>query len=101
MVDPISARPIGTERSVGTGPVARVAPTRSAAAVTSNEAAAPRGSNPLSELVAASAATPPVDLERVERIRHAIANNNYPITPETIADRLLALKLNWNANDPS
>lgn len=41
------------------------------------------------------AAKAPVDADRVARIRAAIQNRTYPILPETIADRLLALKLNW------
>lgn len=45
------------------------------------------------------AATPPVDLERVARIKKAIANGDFPIVSSTIADRLLALKLEWNPND--
>ena len=40
-------------------------------------------------------ASAPVDTARVARIKQAIASGNYPIAPETIADRLLALKLEW------
>jgi negative regulator of flagellin synthesis FlgM len=45
------------------------------------------------------AATPPVDLERVARIRRAISDGTFPIYPAKIADRLIALKLDWNPND--
>ncbi|HSX53700.1 MAG TPA: flagellar biosynthesis anti-sigma factor FlgM, partial [Sphingomonas sp.] len=41
----------------------------------------------------------PVDAERVARIKKAIADGNFPLVPSTIADRLLALKLQWNPND--
>ena len=44
------------------------------------------------------AATPPVDAERVSKIKKAIADGNFPLVPSTIADRLLALKLQWNPN---
>lgn len=44
-------------------------------------------------------AAPPVDSDRVSRIRQAIANGTFPISPATIADRLLAFKMNWNGND--
>ena len=43
----------------------------------------------------ALAATPPVDIARITQIKAAIASGHYPIAPETIADRLLALKLDW------
>ncbi|MEG3177797.1 flagellar biosynthesis anti-sigma factor FlgM [Sphingomonas sp. RB3P16] len=38
----------------------------------------------------------PVDDKRVEEVRRAVRNGTYPITPETIADRMLALKLYWS-----
>jgi len=45
------------------------------------------------------ASAPVVDAERVARIRKAIEDGNFPLVPSTIADRLLALKLQWNPND--
>jgi negative regulator of flagellin synthesis FlgM len=45
------------------------------------------------------AAEAPVDSDRVTRIKNAIANGTFPIYPTTIADRLLALKMQWNPND--
>jgi negative regulator of flagellin synthesis FlgM len=45
------------------------------------------------------AASPPVDADRVARIRKAIQEGRFPITPATIADNLLALKLDWLRND--
>lgn len=53
----------------------------------------------LSAIVAELSSAPPVDYERVAKIRQAIADRTYPILAETIADRLIALKLNWNPND--
>lgn len=44
-------------------------------------------------------AGPPVDAERVARIKAAIAAGKFPILPSTIADRLLAFKLEWNGNE--
>ncbi|WP_242138194.1 flagellar biosynthesis anti-sigma factor FlgM [Sphingomonas sp. CARO-RG-8B-R24-01] len=38
----------------------------------------------------------PVDSQHVEDVRRAVRNGTYPITPDTIADRMLALKLNWS-----
>ncbi len=38
----------------------------------------------------------PVDEKRVEEVKRAVRNGTYPVTPETIADRLLALKLYWS-----
>jgi negative regulator of flagellin synthesis FlgM len=38
------------------------------------------------------------DQARVDEVRRAVRNGTYPITPETIADRMLALKLYWSPN---
>lgn len=45
------------------------------------------------------AARAPVNEARVAEIKKAIANGTFPILPATIADRLLALKLEWSPND--
>ncbi|MGE7205820.1 flagellar biosynthesis anti-sigma factor FlgM [Sphingomonas sp. NPDC019816] len=42
------------------------------------------------------AAQPPVDQDRVAAIKKAIADGNFPILPATIADQMIALKLDWN-----
>lgn len=43
------------------------------------------------------AAKPPVDHERVEQIRKAIADGSFPILPAKIADRLIAAQYQWSA----
>ena len=91
MVDPIGTKPVTVSGRV-------VAPVMKAAAPAAVDAA--RGTDP--QLAAATrdaAATPPVDTDRVARIRSAIRNGTFPIYPATIADRLLALKLEWNPHD--
>ena len=59
------------------------------------------GAAPLSPAARAMAAAPPVDHERVARIRKAIEDGRFPILPATIADRLLAFSLEWNPHDPA
>ena len=49
----------------------------------------------LSGLTAALAAKPPVDADRVQQIKRAIANGAFPILPATVADRLLAVRYEW------
>jgi negative regulator of flagellin synthesis FlgM len=51
------------------------------------------------QLASDFSAKPPVDLDRVSRIKKAIADGNFPFLPATIADQMLALKLNWVPND--
>lgn len=53
------------------------------------------------ELAGSMAAEAPVDTDRVSRIKKAIEDGKFPTVPSTIADRLLALKLQWNPNEPA
>lgn len=92
MVDPVGAKPVTQERSIAR--VVQTAPIARSRSVVQNDAETPVAGG-IAGLVAEYAATPPVDLERVAKIRQAIANNSYPIVAETIADRLIAIKLNW------
>jgi negative regulator of flagellin synthesis FlgM len=47
------------------------------------------------------AAKPPVDSNRVQRIKDALANGTFPISPATLADQLIALRYDWLSNDPA
>ena len=94
MVDPISMK---------TGPaVARLVSVNTVNKV--GAASAVAGSAPVVQtqataLTSEMAARPPVDAERVARIKKAIADGNFPLVPSTVADRLLALKMQWNPHD--
>ena len=90
MVDSIGWK--ATRPATRTTPVAPTQPARAATATASATIAATGVARQL-------AASPPVDLERVSRIKKAIAAGDFPVVSSTIADRLLALKLEWNPNE--
>lgn len=96
MVDPIGnkAGAISALRRV-----APVAPASGVAATTTVATEAPAVESTAAALASGAASQAPVDSERVSRIRKAIQDGRFPIYPTTIADRLLALKLEWNPND--
>jgi negative regulator of flagellin synthesis FlgM len=96
--------PVGLKASVAAArPVAPVAPvsTVQAPQVTAQTAQVRADPSTLQALSQPLAAQPPVDAERVSKIKKAIADGNFPLVPSTVADRLLALKLEWNPNEPS
>ena len=98
MVDPLGVKPVQTSERIA--PVARAVPTAAVAPTATNETQA--GAVSQSAVVSnakESAASAPVDLDRVARIRKAIADGNFPIYPSTIADRLIASKYDWLRND--
>ncbi len=95
MVDPMGNK-AGAVADRRIAPVAPAAPVE-VAKPASNEVA-PVESTAV-QLSGAMAAKPPVDAERVAKIRRAIEDGKFPIYPTTIADRLLALKLEWSPND--
>jgi negative regulator of flagellin synthesis FlgM len=94
VVDSISSKPVsGHDRQVA--PVARTVPADKARGREGLVAEQLK----LSAIAFGFAELPPIDHERVARIRSAIRNGTFPIYPATIADRLLALKLEWNPHD--
>lgn len=91
MVESIGLKAISGERSV-----ARVAPV-AAAPATPAAAQAPAAMQ-AATVASQMSASAPVDMERVAAIKRAIADGSFPILPSTIADRLLALRLEWAPN---
>jgi negative regulator of flagellin synthesis FlgM len=98
MVDPVGIKTGAISRSVSVvatqaaaAPKAVQGPTQDAKPVETESA----------ELAAAMASEAPVDADRVARIKRAIEDGTFPTVPSTIADRLLALKMQWNPNDAS
>lgn len=101
MVDSIGAKPIatnGTQRIAAVGAATRAKGIQTG---TDPQPADTKAATSLSQTIASLASEPPVDTDRVARIRRAIEDGSFPISPATVADRMLALKLNWKPNDPA
>jgi len=96
MVESIGLKSVSGD--VGVARVATVPPVASAK-VPPRETAASADVSSAGGLAKAMAATPPVDTDRVALIKQALANGQYPILPAKIADSLIALRLDWIAND--
>ena len=97
MVDPVGAKPVSSVR--GLASLIKASPVRAAPSATS--AADETSSSSIAVMAKDMSATAPVDVDRVARIRRAIADGSFPISPATVADHLIALKNNWNPNDAS
>ena len=98
MVDPVGIK----AGAVASRSVSVVA-TQAAAAPKAVQGSARDDAKPVeseaAELAGAMASEAPVDGDRVARIKKAIADGTFPTVPATIADRLLALKMEWDPND--
>jgi negative regulator of flagellin synthesis FlgM len=95
MVDPIGIK-------TGTVVDRRLAPVAAAEAAPSVQPVQPRAQEAAAsatQITRSLASEAPVDAERVARIKKAVQEGRFPLVPSTIADRLLALKLEWNPND--
>jgi len=96
MVDSIGAKPsVAGDRSVAR--IAAAAPT-----TVVQTPVLPKQISVVPESIALAksmAASPPIDASRVAAIKKAIATGTFPILPATIADRLMALRLDWNSNE--
>lgn len=94
-MDPIGSKAIA---KLGLAPVTPAAPAARVASVTTPQTT----ETARSSMVATArelASKPPVDLDRVAKIKKAVQDGNFPIVPATIADRLIAFKLNWKPDD--
>ncbi len=94
MVDPIGIK----AGSVGERRLTQVGPAQAAQAPQPVKAEPQPNAATATQLSRTMAAQPPVDGERVARIKKAIADGRFLILPATAADRLLALKMEWNPN---
>ncbi|AJP73518.1 flagellar biosynthesis anti-sigma factor FlgM [Sphingomonas hengshuiensis] len=97
MVDPIGNK-AGAVSDRRIAPIGRAAPVEAAKPVASE---APAVQSTAAQLSAELAAKPPVDAERVARLRAAIQEGRYSRDPGAVADRMLALKNEWNSDDPA
>ena len=99
MVDSIGAKPsVAGDRSVAR--VAAATPTTPVQTPVQPQAQAQAAVRSDSLALAKSmASAPPVNASRVAEIKKAIASGNFPILPATIADRLMAFRLDWTSND--
>lgn len=96
-MNPLGAKPVAaSDRPVAAAAKAARAPGAATVAGQRDEATA---RSALAALAREQAAAPPIDYERIARIRNAIADGDFPIFPATVADRLIALKLEWNPHD--
>ena len=94
MIDPVAInKTTATARTApAPTPVSATAPTRILSGADEAKVTLPGVAKSL-------AASPPVDLDRVARIKKAIADGTFPLNPTTVADRLLALRLEWKPDD--
>ncbi len=90
MIDSIGPKPF--DRKVS--PVSRVA----APAATASVAKQPETTQ-APTVASQLAASAPVDTARVERIKQAVASGNFPLSPATIADALIAARYEWMSHD--
>ncbi|MHA3840242.1 flagellar biosynthesis anti-sigma factor FlgM [Sphingomonas aestuarii] len=95
MVDPVGPRPVKPSDSVAA--VTRASATQRPPQDSTTDL------EPHSARITAKelAAKPPVDAMRVDALRRRIADGSYRIDASAIADRMLAMKSEWVANDPA
>ena len=96
MVDQVGPKPPAISARIA--PVAKVMGV-AAAQPSAQDGVARTGASSLAALAQPLAQAPPVDAERVARIKRAIEEGKFPLVPSTIADRLIALKLQWRPNE--
>jgi negative regulator of flagellin synthesis FlgM len=96
VVEPIGIKAGAVVDRRSTPAVASTEPLTKVAQIAGEPRAVETAAAGLSRSMASAA---PVDSERVARIRKAIEDGRFPLVPATVADRLLAFKLEWNPDD--
>ena len=94
MVDPVGIKAGASDRAV-----ARVLQAAVTTPTPSPTQEPPARTAARSTIVAQLAVRPPIDANRVQQIKKAVANGTFPILPATIADRLLAARYEWMNRD--
>lgn len=88
---------IGTQGVSGRGRlVVPITPTAQGAAATGRPSETASKELALTALSAGFGKPSAAEEAHVAEVRQAVREGKYPITPETIADRMLALKLYWS-----
>lgn len=83
--------PVSTVQRAGkAGPVAETAPVAKTASPAGADATQAPGA-----MASAMASSPPVNADRVQQIKTALANGTFPLSPSTIADQFIALRYDW------
>ena len=57
------------------------------------------GTTQASTVAAQLSVSAPIDTDRVNKIKQAVADGNFPLSPATIADRLIAARYEWMAHE--
>lgn len=66
------------------------------------KAAGPDATQAPGAMASAMASAPPVNADRVQQIKTALANGTFPLSPSTIADQFIALRYDWmSQNEPA
>jgi len=92
MIDSIGPRP--SDRKINA--ITRVASPAAAATVAKQP-----GSTQAPTVAAQLSVSAPVDVDRVQQIKQAVAEGRFPLSPATIADALIAARYEWMSNDPA
>lgn len=92
MIDSIGAKPLTNDRKI-TG-IQRVA-TPAAAVSVARQPETTQAPTVAAQLSVAA----PIDVERVKKIQQAVADGNFPISPTTIADALIAARYEWMSHE--
>jgi negative regulator of flagellin synthesis FlgM len=92
MIDPIGVKPAtvqgGRIESRETAKVVSIEAVRASQPAVVAETSA-------RETARALSARPPVDMDRVQQIKRALAEGRYPLVPAKIADSMIAAQMRW------